>query len=75
MSLSDKHDIYLYTYVIICKYLISVTYLMMCHGFWFWGYGLFTERVVAHPLYFFIFPPGVKVLANIAIVTTLYSST
>ena len=35
MSLRDKYYIYLYTYVIICQYLLSVTYLMMYNGFVF----------------------------------------
>jgi len=33
--------------------------------FYFWGYGLSTERVAAHPLHLSLFPPGVKVLATI----------
>jgi len=59
MSLSDKYYIYLYTYVINCK----------------WGHGLSTKYVVAYLLHFFLFPPGVKVLAMIGIAATLYSFT
>ena len=42
---------------------------------WGWGWGLSTERVVAHPLHLSLFPPGVKVLDIIELVATLYSFT
>jgi len=42
--------------------------------FCFWDCGLSTERVVAHPLHVFPFPPGVKsVLATLEITATWYS--
>jgi len=35
MRLGDKYYIYLSTYMITYKYLLSVTYPMMCNGFVF----------------------------------------
>jgi len=52
-SLSDKYYIYLYTYVIICQYLLSITLQWYC----LWGYRLSTKRVVAHPFHLVPFSP------------------
>ena len=48
---------YLYRYVLICKYLLPGTHIIMCHGFIFWGCDLSPEHAVAHPLHLSLFPP------------------
>jgi len=75
MSLSDKYYIYLYTYVIICQYVVYVTYLMMYNGF--------VCMVADYPqsvwelisFIYFLFSQVWKHLANIEIAATLYSFT
>jgi len=67
MRLGDK---LLYIFIYLCDYLqVPAIYYISYDVQWFcfWDYGLSTERMVAHPLHFFLFLPSVKVLAIIRI--------
>jgi len=70
MFLSDKYNVYLYTYVMIYKYLLPVIYLMMCNGFVFGVVDYPLSMWYLIPSIYFLFPLGEKVLAIIGFAAT-----